>query len=297
MGNTLPPACRGRRRSRPRRGSAVAPTAGFVGRQDELAILSERFSEAARGRPQVVYLEGEAGSGKSTLLSRFLGSLSDAVVLQAGGDEDESLLSYGVVDQLDPDAATDPGDDPMAVGARLLDLFDRLQAGDRVVVLVLDDLQWADRPSLRAVLFALRRLRADKVLIVVSARSGALVDAGWARFVGGDSRVMRVCLGSLEAGDLTELAAALGLGQLSYRGACRLAAHTGAHALYCRALLDAVRVGEDGRVPPSQLLYEARHHLAPGARLPDRLSLQASSKDGGSQVMPPPWSWCGSSSG
>jgi hypothetical protein len=51
------------------------------------------------------------------------------------------------VDQLDPDAATDPGDDPMAVGARLLDLFDRMQAGDRVVVLVLDDLQWADRPS------------------------------------------------------------------------------------------------------------------------------------------------------
>ena len=60
MGSTLPPACRGRR---PRRsqGSAVAPTAGFVGRQDELAIFSERFSEAARGRPQVVYLEGEAG--------------------------------------------------------------------------------------------------------------------------------------------------------------------------------------------------------------------------------------------
>ena len=96
----------------------MAPTAGFVGRQDELAIFSERFSEAARGRPQVVYLEGEAGAGKSTLLSRFLGSLSDAVVLQAGGDEDESLLSYGVVDQLDPDAAVDPGDDPMAVGAR-----------------------------------------------------------------------------------------------------------------------------------------------------------------------------------
>ena len=91
----------------------------------------------------------------------------------------------------------------MAVGARLLDLLDRLQAGDWVVVLVLDDLQWADRPSLRAVLFALRRLRADKVLIVVSARSGALVDAGWARFVGGDSRVMRVRLGGLEAGDLT----------------------------------------------------------------------------------------------
>src|ERR1700723_3158317 len=107
MGSTLPPAGRG---LRPRRSRGCARA-------------------AAGGRPQVVYLEGEAGSGKSTLLSRFLGSLSDAVVLQAGGDEDEALLSYGVVDQLDPDAATVPGDDPMAVGARLLDLFDRLQAG------------------------------------------------------------------------------------------------------------------------------------------------------------------------
>jgi hypothetical protein len=267
MGNTLPPACRGRRRPRRRRGSEVAATAGFVGRQDELAVLSERFSEAARGRPQVVYLEGDAGSGKSTLLSRFLGSLSDAVVLQAGGDEDESLLSYGVVDQLDPDAATDPGDDPMAVGARLLDLFDRLQADNRVVVLVLDDLQWTDRPSLRAVLFALRRLRADKVLIVVSARSGALADAGWARFVGGDSRVMRVRLGGLEAGDLTELAAALGLGQLSHRGACRLAAHTGGHALYCRALLDEMGVAalnekNEGLPAPKALSSVILAHVA-----------------------------------
>ena len=258
MGNPLRPACRGRRRPRRSRGSAVAPTAGFVGRQDELAVLSERFSEAAKGRPQVVYLEGGAGAGKSTLLARFLGSLSDAVVLQAGGDEDESLLSYGVVDQLDPDAATDPADDPMAVGARLLDLLDRLQAGDRVVVVALDDLQWADRPSLRAVLFALRRLRADKVLIVVSARSGALVDAGWARFVGGDSRVIRVRLGGLEAGDLTQLAAALGLGQLSHRGARRLAAHTGGHALHCRALLDEMGVAalnekDEGLPAPKEL--------------------------------------------
>jgi DNA-binding CsgD family transcriptional regulator len=221
-------------------------------------MLSERFSEAAKGHPQVVYLEGEAGSGKSTLLSRFLGSLSDAEVLQAGGAEDESLLSFGVVDQIDPDAATDPGDDPMAVGARLLGFFDRLQADDRVVVLVLDDLQWADRPSLRAVLFALRRLRADRVLIVVSARSGALVDGGWARFVGGDSRVLSLRLGGLDAGDLTELAAALGLGQLSHRGASRLAAHTGGHALHCRALLDEIGVAalnerDDGLPAPKEL--------------------------------------------
>src|ERR1700731_1013811 len=166
--------------------SLMSASAGFVGRQSELRVLGDRLAAAEMGHPQVVYVEGEAGGGKSTLLSRFLGSLPDAVILQVGGDEAETLLSYGIVDQLQPGTVTEPGTDPMAVGARLLDLLDRLQADGQVVVLAIDDLQWADRPSSRAVLFALRRLRADKVLIVVSARSGALVDAGWARFVGGD---------------------------------------------------------------------------------------------------------------
>jgi type II secretory pathway predicted ATPase ExeA len=146
--------------------------AGFVGRQSELRILGERLAAAETGQPQVVCVEGEAGAGKSTLLSRFLGSLPDAVVLTVGGDEAETVLSYGVLDQLQPGTLTEPGTDPMAAGARLLGVLDRLQAGGRVVVLAIDDLQWADRPSMRAVLFALRRLRADKVLVVVSARAG-----------------------------------------------------------------------------------------------------------------------------
>src|SRR5277367_5252531 len=180
----------------------------FVGRQGELAILDERLAAAASGHPQVVYVEGEAGAGKSSLLSRFVGSLSNAVVLEVAGDEAETLLSYGVIDQLQPGVLTEPGTDPMAVGVRLLDLFDRLQSGGQVVVLAVDDLHWADRPSGRAVLFALRRLRADKVLAVVSTRTGGLADPGWARFVGGDSRVTRLQLGGLSPADLSELAGA-----------------------------------------------------------------------------------------
>jgi DNA-binding CsgD family transcriptional regulator len=218
----------------------VSTVAGFVGRQSELRILGERFAAAEMGRPQVVYVEGDAGAGKSTLLSRFLSSLPDAVVLQVGGDEAETLLSYGVIDQLRAGVLTEPGTDPMAVGVRLLDLFDRLQSGGQVVVLALDDLQWADRPSARAVLFALRRLRADKVLAVVSTRAGELADPGWARFAGGDARVTRIRLGGLSPGDLTELARALGLGVLSQRGASRLADHTEGNALYCRALLEEI---------------------------------------------------------
>ena len=231
---------------------------GFVGRQSELSVLDERLAAARTGDPQVVYLEGEAGAGKSTLLSRFLGSLSGPVVLEVGGDEAETSLTYGVVDQLLPGRSTEPGADPMAVGARLLDLFDQLQGGGQVVVLAIDDLHWADRPSLRAVLFALRRLRADKVLAVVATRPGGLADPGWARFVAGDSRVTHVPLGGLSSGDLTELASALGLGALSPRAASRLATHTQGNALYCRALLDEIGLvglsaGDGGLPAPRKL--------------------------------------------
>jgi predicted ATP-dependent serine protease len=94
----------------------MSTSAGFVGRQSELRILGERLDAAGMGHPQVVYMEGEAGGGKSTLLSQFLGSLSDAVVLEVSGDEAETLLSYGIIDQLQPGTVTEPGADPMAVG-------------------------------------------------------------------------------------------------------------------------------------------------------------------------------------
>jgi DNA-binding CsgD family transcriptional regulator len=231
---------------------------GFVGRQPELRFLADRLADARGGQPQVVYMEGEAGAGKSTLLSRFVGSLSDAVVVEVGGDEAELLLSYGIIDQLRPGVATDPGTDPMAVGARLLARLDELQVDGQVVVLAIDDLQWVDRQSSRAVLFALRRLRADRVLTVVATRAGELADAGWARFVAGDGRVSVLRLGGLTSGDLTELASALGLGVLTERGASRLAAHTRGNALYCRALLDEIgaadlSAGEGGLPAPRAL--------------------------------------------
>jgi ATP/maltotriose-dependent transcriptional regulator MalT len=231
---------------------------GFVGRREEIRILQSRLADARIGHPQVVFVEAEAGAGKSTLLSGFLGTLSDAFILQIGGDESESLLSYGIVDQLRSGHLTDPGADPMAIGAELVDFFDELQINDRVVVLSIDDFHWSDRSSARALLFALRRFRGDRILTIVSARLGEVTDPGWVRFVGGDDRVTRIRLSGLAPEDLIELASALKLGTLSRRGATRLAVHTGGNALYCRALLEEIGVagleGDNVSLPaPRQL--------------------------------------------
>ena len=82
-----------------------------------------------------------------------------------------------------------PGADPLAVGVELRALISSLQ-GEQAAAVVVEDLQWADLPSARALLFACRRLGADRVLVVLTGRPEATsqLGEGWARFVSGDRR-------------------------------------------------------------------------------------------------------------
>ena len=232
----------------------------FVGRADELAILEAAAAAARRSQPQVVLVDGEPGAGKSTLLARFAAGLADVVVLRASGDEAELLLPYGIVGQLVASACgaggrpgllaaeLSDGVDPLAVGADLLVWLDQCCRRRQMVLVVVDDLQWADGPSARALLFAVRRLHADQVLVVVSARPGELarLGEGWLRFLAGDHRAGRVRLGGLGPEDVVALGRALGVRDLPRRAVGRLLQETGGNPLYCRAVLEeAVAEGID----------------------------------------------------
>jgi DNA-binding CsgD family transcriptional regulator len=212
----------------------------FVGRGAELAALRAEFSAAASGRPRLVLVEGDAGIGKSSLLVRFCAEVIGAHVLRGTGEESEQLLGYGVANQLLGGDPRDGGLEPMSVGTELLGLIDRAQDGGGVVVIVLDDLHWADERSARALLFAFRRLVADRVLILVTVRTNEManVDGGWLRFVSGDPRASVVHLGGLEAHDVRALAELMNLDALPRVVASRIMQHTGGSPLYCRALLE-----------------------------------------------------------
>ena len=208
---------------------------------------------ARSGEPRVVLVEGEGGIGKSTLLARFASRLAGATVLRAGGDEAELLLPYGVVGQLVASARGSGGGPPGLLAAKLSDGVDPLAVGadlvgwlgqfQKMVLVVIDDLQWADGPSARALLFAVRRLQADRVLVVLSARAGELprLGEGWQRFLAGDHRAGRVRLGGLGPEEVVALGRALGAGELPRRAVSRLLEETGGNSLYCRAVLEETR--------------------------------------------------------
>jgi predicted ATPase len=165
---------------------ATDPCGSFVGREQELARLRALLEQASAGRPRLVLLEGPVGIGKTALVRRVLHQARIWRVLWAEGKEPETNLPYSMLGQLFAGTTTgttvelpspmgifgrasDRDVDPLEIGATLLDLLGFLQHRSPVA-LVVDDAHWADRPSLHALAFALRRLRVGRVVAIVVVR-------------------------------------------------------------------------------------------------------------------------------
>lgn len=218
-------------------------------------MLDEAFEAARDDQPSIVAIVGDAGMGKSALLHRFLSANEGLVLLQASGDETEISLDYGIMAQLVSQlessalgnlpvlgAGPEPTSDPFAVGAEFVQALGMVQerAVEAPVALVVDDMHWADLASARALLFAFRRLRTERVLVLLSLRpEGALaLGQSWERLVSDPQRSRRVQLEGLSALDIGDLADAMGIGRLPSPATRRLEEHTGGHPLYVRALLE-----------------------------------------------------------
>src|SRR4051794_33924261 len=167
----------------------------IIGRNAELSLIESLLDEAAGGARAVVF-EGAAGIGKSIVLAEALkrGRDRGLTVLEAFPSGGEVELAYaGLSDLLSPVEEhvdglpapqrralrvalllEEPGaaaPDERAVAAALLGLLAALSR-DGVVVIGVDDLHWLDLASTRALAFALRRLREERVLFVATLRTG-----------------------------------------------------------------------------------------------------------------------------
>lgn len=195
--------------------SATITAPPFIGREAELTTIASLWEGALAGTPAIVFIEGEPGIGKSALLTRCTAGIEDAVIVRCGCEESERLVEYELLRQLLRAAGSGAGKglavltpeisaeaNPFAVGADLLGLLGWLQAA-APVVLVIDDLQLADALSAQALLFALRRLHYDQVMVLLGSRAGGIEELGerWARFAAGDDTATRIRLSGLDGGD------------------------------------------------------------------------------------------------
>ena len=243
----------------------------LIGRDREVALISTALARAT-GRVAAVMLEGAAGIGKTAVLGHVAAAHTDGRTVVARPTDNEAALTFAVLadllEQL-PESALDglpaaqqtaldaallrTGDgaapNPRAIGNALRTVLSRV-AAEQPLLLVVDDVQWADRASCTALGFALRRLDAAPVAVLTAARvdrSPAPDPLGLVR--GLASPPVRVALGPLTLSALFQVIREH-TGLVFPRPAlARIAGVSGGNPLYAVELARAL--GEHGAVPPA----------------------------------------------
>jgi ATP/maltotriose-dependent transcriptional regulator MalT len=182
----------------------------LVGRSGQLATLDSALAEAGRGTPATIMVGGEAGVGKSRLVSEFADrsrragvrvlmggclefgadglpfapftSVLRELVRDLGAAGVAELLPGGTARELarllpefgEPAGAEDAGEARARLFEQMLILFERLaEAGP--LMLVIEDMHWADRSTRDLLAFLIRNQpSAEVVLIVATYRSDEL---------------------------------------------------------------------------------------------------------------------------
>ena len=257
-----------RPRTDDREGAGVAEE--FVGRAGELASLDHNLQLAGTGQGRTLLIAGQSGIGKTSLV-RHWSSVGQVRVLAVSGDADEQPLAGGVLEQLAGQASCPESEvllellaagtsDSLAAGPAVLEMLRAETDREQLLVVVVDDAQWADELSLKAITFALRRLRSAPLLAVIVCRPDAVFDFPKGLLGEIADRGDRLDLHGFTVDEVCGLANLVGAGPLSREDARRLQAHTGGVPLHLRELLSDV--------PGSAL-------RAPGSSLPAPKSLAA----------------------
>ena len=206
------------------------PGSGALGRDAELGRIEAWLAVGSgpAGPQLVLVIEGEPGIGKTTLWAEATGRARDAgwhVLSCRPAASDAGLPHVGLADLLRsiPDDAfarlpapqrralgvallrEEAGGidlDPRAVGTGLTALL-RLVAGDGPLMLAVDDAQWLDPASARALAFALRRLDDTELRLVAAVRTEGPAGQRTGGFPAVESALDRQAITRIEVGPLT----------------------------------------------------------------------------------------------
>ena len=188
--------------------SRPATAAVMLEREAEMATLVATIDAARAGDGRMVVVEGSAGIGKTRLLAeaRALATASGFEVLTARGGELEGEFAFGIVRQLfevplaaatpelrgellagaaelsaslftsAPTSASEGAESSFAMLHGLYWLAANF-AASRPTLLAVDDVHWADEPSLRWLVYLARRLEGLRLLLLIGTRPAAQANA------------------------------------------------------------------------------------------------------------------------
>ena len=255
--------------------AAESAFASVVGRRNEIETITTALGAIASGGPgRIIEIVGEAGIGKSTVVAAIVAAarrrgattwtaaptLAESDLPWTGVALLLTALDAAVLDELPESqraelfAATSAtrtsAVEPEMVAFALTSLLDAASAGDRPLVVVVDDAQWLDRASAAALAWALRRTPRRRSLVVLASRAGEPVPFEPARLVdAGDHE--RIELDGLSLAGLRQLLIdAHGL-DLHRPELARLHQRTGGNPLHA---LELARLFADGHTIDSAAL-------------------------------------------
>ena len=171
----------------------------LIGRSDEVRRLTELLDHVASGTAASLLVLGDPGIGKTALLEsvRPLAAARGVRVVAVAAAESESAMPGALLEVLRGRLGR-AGAGPSVASARQL-LDDLVAASDEAPLLVvIDDLHWVDGESQRALTFAVRRLLAEPVGLLLSGRPES-------RALTGLTDVARLDLGPLDLASAAEL--------------------------------------------------------------------------------------------
>jgi len=167
---------------------------GLLGRRDECGMLDRLVAGVRAGQGTVLVLRGEAGTGKTALLSYLLKQAGGCQIMRAAGAESETELAFAALHQLCapfldrlerlPGPQRDAlgmafgvrdgdGPDRFLAGLAFLSLLSEV-AGERPLICVVDDAQWLDEASARALAFAARHMAAGPIGVLLAVRPSGI---------------------------------------------------------------------------------------------------------------------------
>jgi predicted ATPase len=184
-------------------GAAVRPTdraSELYGRDAELAVLSSVLDRATAGTGGARILRGDAGIGKSRLLEEVVeqARARSMTVHSTRGVQSEARLPFAGLHQmlasllprLDELGPIQQGHLLAAFGLEEAEPADRYRialaalelltnaASDGPLLLVADDAQLLDAPTIDVLTFVARRLAADPIVALFAVRGEAIADSG-----------------------------------------------------------------------------------------------------------------------